>query len=295
MTATVSSVPKQGLYRWFTRSGWRHVVGIVALIFALFPILWAISAAFNPKGGLSTQEVIPRNPSLQNFRTILNNPSQPYLTWMRNTVIVATIAGFCTVFLASLAAYAFSRLRFKGRRAGLLMLLLVQMFPTLLLVVAIYLMTLSIGKTFPVIGLGTKTGLIVVYLGGALGVNTWLLKGFFDTIPRELDESAVVDGASHAQIFFKIIFPLARPMLAVIFLLSFIASVNDLLVPNVLLAGDSDKFTLSVGLFNYVQGRSARFGPFAAGALLASIPVVALFGYLQKFLTGGLTQGAVKG
>jgi arabinogalactan oligomer/maltooligosaccharide transport system permease protein len=270
-------------------------VALGALAFAIIPIMWAVSAAFNPTSGLSTQQAIPTHPSLQNFHTILSNPDQPFLRWVRNTLVVATFAGIFTVFLASLAAFAFSRLRFKGRRYGLLMLLLVQMFPTLLLVVAIYLMSVAIGKTFPAFGLGTHANLILVYLAGALGVNAWLLKGFFDTIPRELDESARVDGASHAQIYFQIILPLAAPMLAVIFLLSFVASVNDLLVPNYLLAGNPKHYTLTVGLYNYIQGRSARFGPFAAGALIAAIPMIALFGVLQRYLTAGLTQGAVKG
>jgi arabinogalactan oligomer / maltooligosaccharide transport system permease protein len=281
--------------RWFQEHAWRHVVGVLAVFFALFPILWAISAAFNPTGGLSTQKPIPTEPSLGNFRTILHNPTQPFATWFRNSMIVSVSSAFFTVLLCSLAAYAFSRLRFKGRRVGLLTILLVQMFPALLLVVAVYLMLLNMGRTFPAVGLGTNLGLILVYLGGAMGVNTWLLKAFFDTLPRELDESAVVDGASHAQIFFRIILPLTIPMLAMIFLLSFIASVNDYVVPNVLLAGNPKRFTLSVGLFNYVQGRSSRFGPFAAGALIASIPIVALFGFLQRYLTDGLTQGAVKG
>ncbi len=281
--------------RWFRQHAWRHVVGVLAVIFAVFPILWAISAAFNPTGGLSTQKAIPTEPSLGNFRTVLNNPTQPFWTWFRNSMIVSTTSAFLTVFLCALAAYAFSRLRFKGRRAGLLTILLVQMFPALLLAVAVYLMLINIGSTFPALGLGTNLGLILVYMGGAMGVNTWLLKAFFDTLPRELDESAVVDGASHAQIFFRIILPLTVPMLAMIFLLSFIASINDFALPNILLAGNPKRFTLSVGLFNYVQGRSSRFGPFAAGALITSVPIVALFAFLQRYLTAGLTQGAVKG
>ncbi len=280
---------------WFATRGWRHLVGICALIFALFPIVWTVSAAFNPTAGLSTQQPIPTHPSLENFRTIFNNPGQPFWLWFRNSMIISTTQATLTVGLCALAAFAFSRLRFSGRRVGLMVILLVQMFPAGLAIVAIFLIVQTFGSVFPAVGLGTSAGLILVTLGGAMGVNTWLMKAFFDTLPRELDEAAVVDGASHSQIFFSIILPLVKPILAVMFLLTFIASINDYLVPNVLLTGNPKRFTLSVGLFNYVQGRSSRFGPFAAGALIASIPVVSLFFLLQRYLTDGLTQGAVKG
>lgn len=273
----------------------RYLFMVIALLFALFPILWAVSAAFNPTGALATQELIPRHPSLQNFRTLFHNPDQPFWRWFSNSMIVATVQASLTVVLCSLAAFAFSRLRFSGRRYGLIALLLLQMFPSALAGVALFLLIGQIGDTFPLFGLGTNAGLIVASLGGALGANTWLMKAFFDSIPKELDESAVIDGASHAQIFRIVILPLARPILAVMFLLTFIASINDYLIPSVLLAGDPDRYTLSVGLFNYVQGRGARFGPFAAGALIASVPVVSLFFVLQRHLTDGLTQGAVKG
>jgi arabinogalactan oligomer / maltooligosaccharide transport system permease protein len=274
---------------------WRYVFVVFALAFALFPIVWAMSAAFNPTSALATQQLLPGDPSLQNFRTLFNNPDQPFWRWFFNSMIVATVQSTVAVMLCSLSAFAFSRLRFSGRRYGLIALLLLQMFPSALASVALFLLIGRIGDVFPFFGLGTNAGLVLASLGGVLGVNTWLMKAFFDSIPRELDESAVIDGASHAQIFRIIILPLAKPILAVMFLLTFIASINDYLVPSVLLSGDPKRYTLSVGLFNYVQGRGTRFGPFAAGALIASIPVVSLFFFLQRHLTDGLTQGAVKG
>jgi arabinogalactan oligomer/maltooligosaccharide transport system permease protein len=136
-----------------------------------------------------------------------------------------------------------------------------------------------------------------VYLGGAMGVNTWLMKGFFDTIPTDLDESARVDGASHNQIFFQIVFPLVRPILAVVFLLGFIFLVNDFILARAVLGlGDEQNYTLAVGLWNFVSDRfAARWGLFAAGALLAAIPIIVLFQFLQRYIVSGLTQGAVKG
>lgn len=193
----------------------------------------------------------------------------------------------------ALASYAFSRLRFRGRRVGLLSLLLIQMFPNLLAVVALFLFMTRIKGLFPAIGLGSSWGLIFIYLGGALGVNTYLIKGFFDTIPYTLDEAAKIDGCTHFQVFYKIILPLAAPVLAVIGLLSFITTQAEYLVASVILGEDNK--TLAVGLSGYVNtGFDNRWGPFAAGSLIGAIPVVLLFLFLQRYIVSGLTSGSVK-
>ena len=146
------------------------------------------------------------------------------------------------------------------------------------------------------IGTGTINGLILVYLGGAMGVNTWLIKGFFDTIPHDLVESARVDGATHWQIYSRIIMPLAAPILAVVGLLAFVTILNDFVIANAVLSNNEDSWTLSIGLFRFVADRyGARWGPFAAGAVIGSVPTVLLFLYLQKYIVSGLTQGSVKG
>ena len=282
---------------------WRHVVGILAVVFALFPVAYIVSAAFSVDGTLTGASLIPRALTLDNFRTILGGTINvagadndiPYLRWYANTVIVATATAITTVLAGALAAYAFSRFRFKGRRLGMLGLLLIQMFPQLLLVVAIYLIMLNTGNVFSFIGLNTLTGLTIVYLGGALGVNTWLLKGFFDTIPAELDESARVDGATPAQVFWGVVLPLAVPVLAVVGLFSFVATLNEFVIASVLLQ-DRDSFTLPLGLLSYIDKQYAeQWGPFCAGVLLAALPVALLFAFLQRFIVGGLTQGSVKG
>ncbi len=279
--------------RWFIDLGWRHLVGIAAVAFALFPVVWVISASVNPNSSLAGQRIIPANPTLNNFRALFNTD---FWTWFTNTMIVAGVGALLTVLLAALAAYAFSRLRFSGRRTGLLGLVLVQMFPQLLAFVAIYLMMIAIGDVAPSIGTGTLSGLILVYLGGAMGVNTWLIKGFFDTIPKDLDESARVDGATHWQIYSRVIMPLAAPILAVVGLLAFVTILNDFVIANAVLSQNEDSWTMSIGLFRFIDDRyGARWGPFAAGAVIGSIPTVALFMYLQKYIVSGLTQGSVKG
>jgi arabinogalactan oligomer/maltooligosaccharide transport system permease protein len=277
----------------FRTTGWRHVVAWVALAFALFPVLWVISAAFTD-GNLSSQSLIPEDPTLDNFRALMSDPGHPpFWEWFRNSMFIGVTTAVLTVAMCALAAFAFSRLRFRGRRVGLLSLLLIQMFPNLLAIVALFLFMTRIKGLFPAIGLGSSWGLIFIYLGGALGVNTYLIKGFFDTIPHTLDEAAKIDGCTHFQIFYKIILPLAAPVLAVIGLLSFITSQAEFLVASVILSEDNR--TLAVGLSQYVRaGFDNRWGPFAAGSLIGAIPVVLLFLFLQRFIVSGLTSGAVK-
>ena len=195
--------------RWFARVGWRHVVGVLAVAFSLFPILFVLSAALNPLGTLSSTELVPTGASLENFTNLFDRTAFGH--WFLNSLIIAGGASFVSIFLSSLAAYAFSRMRFAGRRFGLLTLLLIQMFPQFLAIVAIFLIFTTVTDLWPVIGFNTPWGLFLLYMGGALGVNTWLMKGFFDTLPRELDESATMDGATHAQVFFRIMLPLVAP------------------------------------------------------------------------------------
>jgi len=280
---------------WFRTLGWRHAVAWVAIAAALFPVLWVISAAFTNHPSISSGSVIPTEPTLQNFETLFTNPDQPYMNWYLNTMIVALVAAVLTVLIAAGAAFAFSRFRFKGRKVGIMFLLLVQMFPQFLSLTAIYIIMVNIGDVFPPIGLDTLAGLTLVYLGGAMGVNAWLIKGFFDTIPMEIDESAKVDGATHGQIFWGIILPLAVPVLAVVGLLSFIGTINEFIIASALIQTPETK-TLAVGLQGFIANEySENWGPFAAGALLAAVPVVILFLFLQKFIVGGLTAGSVKG
>lgn len=281
--------------RWAREMGWRHAIALVALAFGLLPILWVVSAAFTTDPSISSSALIPSKPTLENFTRLFTNPDQPYAHWYVNTMIVAVVTAVLTVLIAAGAAYAFSRFRFNGRKVGLMFLLLVQMFPQFLSLVAIYAIMVAIGDVFPPIGLDSLAGLTIVYLGGAMGVNAWLIKGFFDTIPMEIDESAKVDGATHGQVFWGIILPLAAPVLAVVGLLSFIATINEFIIARTLIQDPNTK-TLAVGLQGFISEQySENWGPFAAGALLAAIPVVIIFLFLQRFIVSGLTAGSVKG
>jgi arabinogalactan oligomer/maltooligosaccharide transport system permease protein len=289
----------------FRETWWRHLVGIFASVVALFPVWFVVSAALNRDSSVSGTTLLPHHPTIANFTNILHNtvPDQgsqgvvdsQFLRWFGNTLLIAIATAIFTVILGALTAYAFSRFRFKGRRFGMMGLLLIQMFPQLLLVVALYLIVLNVGSIFGVIGLNTYTGLIVVYLGGALGVNAWLLKGFFDTIPVELDESARVDGATAAQIFWGVVLPLAAPILIVVGLISFVSTLNEFVIASAMMK-TTPHLTLAVGMNGFIdQQYGQRWGPFAAGAVLAAIPAAVLFMSLQKWMVEGLTSGSVKG
>jgi arabinogalactan oligomer/maltooligosaccharide transport system permease protein len=279
--------------QWAKKKGWRHAIGLVVVFYSLFPLVYVLSGSFADATQFTS--TLFTSFTLDNYRDLFDDPYRPFGNWFVNTLFISGTAAIGSVFLSALAAYAFSRLRFTGRRAGLLTLILVQMFPQLLALVAIYALLVEIGNVFPFLGIGSQLALIMVYLGGALGANTYLMYGFFNTIPKELDEAAKIDGATHTQIFYGIILRLAAPILAVIGLLAFIGTSSDFILANIILTKPETK-TLAVGLFMYV---SDQFGQnwtvFAAGAVLAAIPIVALFLYLQKYIVSGLTGGAVKG
>ncbi len=275
---------------------WRHAFVCLVGVFALVPILFVFSAALNPLGTLNTAEIYPTGASVNNFKNLFSDPDHSFGKWFFNSTFIALTAAFASVFLSVCAAYAFSRMRFAGRRVGLLALLLIQMFPQFLAIVTIFVVFTEVNELYPAFGFDSIWGLMLLYLGGALGVNTYLMKGFLDTVPKELDESATVDGATHAQIFYRIILPLVAPVLAVTAMLSFITTINEFLIANIFLREDGSK-TLAVGMFGLLgpDNRNANFGIFAAGTLLTAIPTVSVFLWLQKYIVSGLTMGAVKG
>ncbi|CAB4712851.1 unannotated protein [freshwater metagenome] len=281
---------------WFKKLLWRHLVGIAVAIFALFPLVWMISAAFDVTGQISTQQLIPMHRGLSNFTDLFSNSEKPFFIWVRNSMVVAISAAVLQTLIGATAAYSLSRHRFKGRKLTLTTILIVQMFPQLLATTSLFLIINSFGLTFSGLGLGHQLPLILIFGGGALGVNTWMLKGFFDTIPSEIDEAAKIDGAGHFVIFTKIIVPLAIPVFIVIFLLSFIGILNEYLITSVILGLDGKSMTVAVGLQQFIYGQYGKnWGPFTAGALLATIPVLTLFLFLQKYLVSGLVSGSTKG
>jgi ABC-type maltose transport system permease subunit len=275
--------------------GVRLVVAVLLIIFSVFPVLWVISASLNPTGTLATQTLIPNNPGFDNYRTLLTLDEFPFWAWFWNSIKVAGISAVLSLAITTVASYAFSRFRFRGRQTMLKAILLINVFPSLLALVATFLMISQAGDVIPFLGLDSHASLILVYLGGAMGVNIWLMKGFLDTIPRDIDESAMVEGASDWQIFTRLILPLLRPILIVIGILNYITTYGEFVLARVLLRSN-ETYTLMVGLQIFTGAQFAqRWGVFAAGALMGALPIMIIYLALQDQIVGGLTQGAVKG
>ncbi|MDO5735457.1 MAG: sugar ABC transporter permease [Propionibacteriaceae bacterium] len=278
--------------RWWKEVGWKHILALVVIAFCAFPLLYVLSASLSPGGTLTGSAKMFSEVSATNYVKLMDTN---FPRWMLHSLIVSTATSVGTILMAAAAAYAFSRFRFMGRRGGLSALLIIQMFPQMLAFVAIFLLLLTLRDIFPFLGLGELTALIAVYLGGALGANTFLMYGFFNTIPIELDEAAKIDGATHAQIFWGVIMRLVTPILAVVGLLSFVGTYGEFILARIVLA-KPENYTLAVGLYVWASDeRNAPWSLFAAGAVLAAIPIIVLFMYLQKYIVGGLTAGGVKG
>jgi len=281
---------------------WLHLFLVLFTLLSVYPVLWVFTVAFSGQQNLAFVDLPPdpgfvdrlraivpwpETVSLKNFSDVLTQ--QPFLRWMLNSAIVSALTTVLGVFLACTAAYAFSRFQFPGRRAGMMSFLVSQMFPGTLLLVPIYIIItqwLGLGNSF--------IGLVLVYSVTAIPFCVWMLKGYFDTIPLEIEESAIMDGASRQAIFFRIILPLAKPAVAVTALFSFMTAWNEFILAATFLE-EEIKYTAPVGLKFFVGGFASQWGYFAAGSIIISIPVVLLFLYLQKYLVSGLTAGGVKG
>lgn len=279
-----------------------HLFLLLMVVITLYPLFWVLTIAFSGGQSLSISNLQPdagfsdrlraitpwpEHFSASNFRSLFND--QPFARWMLNSVIIAAATTFLGVFLSSTAAYAFSRFRFPGRRAGLMSFLVSQMFPGVLMMIPLYIIIVQW------LGLGSSyIGLVLVYTVTAIPFCVWMMKGYFDTIPRELEESALIDGASQAVIFFRIVLPLAKPAVAVTALFSFMTAWNEFIQAATFM-NKEEMYTMPVGLRFFVGGYSQQWGYFAAGSIVAAIPIMVLFLFLQKYLVSGLTAGAVKG
>ncbi|SDN61546.1 carbohydrate ABC transporter membrane protein 2, CUT1 family [Alkalicoccus daliensis] len=266
-----------------------YTVILIMFVIILYPLLWTLGVSLNTGSGVYGASIIPENFTLEHYEWLFFDPRSNYLLWYQNTLIVAVSVTVIATFMIALTAYAFSRYRFKGRKNGLYAFLLLQMFPVLMAMVALYILLNTVNL------LDSLIGLIIIYIGGAIPMNAFLVKGYFDTIPRELDESAKIDGAGHFRIFFQIMLPLAKPILAVVALFNFMAPFMDFILPRIVLRSP-ENFTLALGLFNFVNDQFANnFTRFAAGAILIAVPIAAVYLFLQRYLISGLTSGATKG
>ncbi|MFU0789828.1 MAG: Maltose transport system permease protein MalG [Virgibacillus proomii] len=266
-----------------------YIFLLLMFIVIAYPLFWALMMSLNPGSNMMVTELIPKNPTLEHYKWLFTDPDSNYLIWYKNSLFVAIVNSIGSVIITSLIAYAFSRYKFVGRKYGLYMFLLLQMFPALMGMVALYILLNTIGLT------DSLYGLMLIYLGGQIPFNAWLVKGYFDTIPRELDEAAKIDGAGHLKIFWTIMLPLAKPILAVVALFNFMAPFMDFLLPRIVLTSP-EKYTLALGLYSFINDQfSTNFTKFAAGSILIAVPIALVFLLLQRYLISGLTSGATKG
>jgi arabinogalactan oligomer / maltooligosaccharide transport system permease protein len=266
---------------------------VVITAAVLYPVALVLKKAFEPGRHFAlSPSPVPEHATLSNFADLLGargaDGSLLFLRYALNSAIVALATTVVGVVLACTAAYALSRHRFAGRRAGLTTFLVVQMFPATLLIMPLYVLLNKLGM------LNSMLGLVLVYATTAIPFCVWTLKGYFDTLPRELEEAARIDGASSWGVFFRVVLPLARPGIAVTALFSFMTAWNEFILASTFMT-DETAYTLPVLLQSSIGKYSAHWGTFAAGAVLTSLPVMVLFYILQRYLVGGLTAGSVKG
>ena len=283
----------------------RHLFLILLLLIVLFPVFYVISISLNPSGSIGS-ELIPKQFSCAHWKYIfgmqftdpltgeLKQSSFPIMTWLFNSIKIAFLSSFFMLFLSTTSAYALSRFRFRGKQTSLIVLMVIQMFPNIMAMVAFYFMLDFIGNYVPWLGTDSHGGLILVYLGGT-PFNIWLIKGYFDTIPKSIEESAIMDGCTRFQAFYRIVLPLSTPILAVVGLLTFISTFSDFILPSILLKTES-KLTFAVGIQIFIsEAFSSRWGQFAAACILGALPICTIFFSIHKYIVSGLARGGTKG
>lgn len=272
--------PQEQLRVWTIR-----VILWIVIIVTLAPLLYVVTASFSSTDALSSASLIPLHPTLSNYQSVFTSG---FLRWAWNSTEVALVVSAAQLIITSTAAYAFSRLRFIGRKYGLMTLLLLQMFPNSMAIAAIYAVLAQWGML-------NRLWVYMLLLIGGSAFNIWLMKGYYDTIPVELDEAARVDGASQWRIFLRVILPLSRPMLAVVFFLSMIAFYSEYILAGTVLQSPQN-YTLGLGMYNLINTQFAQnWGLFSAASLLSAIPLALAFGFLNPLMARGLTAGATKG
>ncbi len=262
----------------------------------LLPIIYIIGVSVNPLSGLP-RTIWPENPTLENFRFLLTGVGEyggqevttNFTNWYINTLQIATLTMIFAVLFITGTAYVFSRYKFKGKKAGLMMILILQMFPSFLGLIALFTLFHTFGM------LDQPLALVIVYTAGAVPFNVWLIKGYLQSIPKELDESAKIDGASKLTIFFRIILPLSLPIIGFVAVTQFMAPWMDYILPSFVILSE-ENWTLAVGIFAFIDDPTMiNYPAFAASALLVAIPITILYISFQGFLIEGITAGANKG
>jgi arabinogalactan oligomer/maltooligosaccharide transport system permease protein len=273
---------------------WRYLLAVVMIAFALLPAVWVLSASLNPAKTLMGASLLPRNPGFVNYGDLIDHPSYPFERWILNSLKVTVISVSLTVAITVTAGYALSRFKLAGKQAFMTGILILNVFPAVLSVIALFGMIQQLGTQIPWLGLDSHASLIAIYVSFGLGINVLLVKAYIDRLPRELDESALVDGASYWRVFRSIVLPLIRPIIVTVAVLQTFAVYGDFVIARVILRS-TDQLTVMVGLMLFQTVRFEQdWGVITAGAVLASVPVLLLYIPVQRYVISGLTSGAVK-
>ncbi|MGB6127778.1 MAG: sugar ABC transporter permease [Psychrilyobacter sp.] len=260
---------------------------ILIALSVLMPLIWIVMSSMQVGNSLYSSTFLPKALTFDHYKTLFTETDFPI--WYMNTLKIATLNMILGVMITTLTAYTFSRYKFRGRKQAMIGMLVLQMFPSFLAMTAIYILITKMGL------MDTHAGLLIVYIAGQIPYNSWLVKGYFDGIPKSLDEAARVDGAGHLTIFLKIILPITKPIVVFVALTNFIGPWFDFIFPKLLLRS-AEKKTLAVGIFEWISSRANdNFTQFAAASILIAVPIAILFMYLQKHIVAGLSAGATKG
>jgi arabinogalactan oligomer/maltooligosaccharide transport system permease protein len=259
---------------------------VLVAVIVLYPLVWVVGSSLNPLNGISRSSMIPEHPTLDNYIRLFQKTH--YGTWYLNTLYVAVITTIFSIVIHTMSAFVFARFRFKGRKMGLLLVMILQMFPSFMGLTALYMVALNFGM------LNNLNMLVIVYVAGGIPQNIWLVRGFMLNIPKSMDEAASIDGVTKLQLFFKIILPLSMPIIFFIAVTSFMGPWMDYMLPRYLI-NQTEKRTLAIGLFDLISGNNSDFTAFCAGSVLVAIPITILYMVFQRFLLEGLMAGANKG
>jgi arabinogalactan oligomer/maltooligosaccharide transport system permease protein len=291
---------KESRARWLVQSPRRgedapmkrlaiHVGLVIAALIAVFPVIRVFGTAMRPGNNLlnPTLEIIPRGATLDSFHHVLFETNLP--NWLLNSLAITMGTATVGLILAATSAYAFSRYKFRGRALGLTFLFATQLIPGIMLLVPIFLLAAQLKLT------GTYQGLVIAYSVTAIPFSIWILKGYYDTVPVDLEEAALIDGCSEFQAFRKVLLPLSVPALAIVFLFNFLAAWGEYFTARVLVGGKEELLTWPLGVQRFQQQFQTQWADLSASAIIVSVPIVILFVYVSKYLVSGLTLGGVKG
>lgn len=272
----------------------KYILAAILCVFAILPFLWIVATSFNGAKSLLGANLIPKVLTLSNYTDLLTSKTLNYSMWFLNSLKISSISVVLIVFLTAMSGYVLSRFRFRSKKYIMVGIMILNVFPGILAMIAIFAMLQELGVYIPFIGLNTHGGLIAIYVSGSMSINILMVKAYIDTIPVSIDESALLDGASYWQIFWIMIFPMIRPIIITVAILSFMGTYGDFIIANILLKGN-ENITVMVGIFQFTQQRfDTDWGIVMAGTVIAAIPALLIFFLSQKHIVNGLTTGSVK-